>query len=129
MTTNDMTKILAILKAAYPSSFKDLTKEEAMGIINLWTLHLKDMPVDVVSISVNRLIAKSKFVPTISEVLTDLSNLYWDAYSKRQLFRNEHTKLSPETLNRLDYILEVLNPYREKGDILTNMLESPKLLK
>ena len=129
MTTNDMTKILAILKAAYPSSFKDLTKEEAMGIINLWTLHLKDMPVDIVSISVNRLIAKSKFIPTISEVLADLSSLYWDAYSKRELFRNEHTKLSPEALSRLDYIMEVLDPYRERKDILTNMLESPKLLK
>lgn len=129
MTNQDMTKILAILKAAYPSSFKDLTKDEAMGIINLWTLHLKNIPVDIVSISINRLIAKSKFVPSISEVKQDLDNLYWDAYNKKQYGRTGHTKLTPEAEQRLNYILEVLDPYKQQGDILTTMLESPYLLK
>ena len=36
MTRDETTKVLALLKAAYPNSYKGMTKEEAMGTISIW---------------------------------------------------------------------------------------------
>ena len=37
MTKQEVVKIMAVLKAAYPSYYRDMRREEAEGIVNLWT--------------------------------------------------------------------------------------------
>ena len=47
MTRDETTKVLALLKAAYPNSYKGMTKEEAMGTISIWTMQFESVPVEL----------------------------------------------------------------------------------
>ena len=80
MTRDETIKMLAILKAAYPNSYKGMTNDEANGMIAVWTMQFADMPADIVLMALNKLISTSQFPPAISEVKKKISNLHWEAY-------------------------------------------------
>lgn len=80
MTKKEALQILAILKAAYPSSYNGMTKEEATGTVSVWCMQFSDMPVDIVMMAVQKLIATNKFPPAISEVKHKLEKIHWEAY-------------------------------------------------
>lgn len=81
MTKKEAATILAILKAAYPNSYKNMTQEEAMGTISVWAVQFADMPADIVLMAVHKAISSSPFPPAICEVKAKLSKLYWEASS------------------------------------------------
>ena len=63
-------KILAVLKAAYPHSFKDITKRDAESMITLWSTMFQADPYEVVSAAVAALISTRTvgYSPTVGEV-------------------------------------------------------------
>ena len=81
MTQNDAIKILAVLTAAYPHSYKSMTPEEANGVVAVWLLQFADVPADIVFMAVNMAISSCKFPPSICEVKEKLKKLFWDSYT------------------------------------------------
>lgn len=79
MTKKEAATILAILKAAYPNSYKNMTQEEAMGTISVWAVQFADMPADIVLMAVHKAISSSPFPPAICEVKAKLSAMHWEA--------------------------------------------------
>lgn len=79
MKREDTIKVLSVLKAAYPNFYKNMSKEEAMGAINLWTMQLSNIPCDIVLMAVNKIIATSKWPPSIAEVREKIKDLYYEA--------------------------------------------------
>lgn len=82
MTKKEALQILAILKAAYPSSYNGMTKEEATGTVSVWCMQFSDVPVDIVLMAVQKLISTNKFPPAISEVKAKIESIHWEAYEK-----------------------------------------------
>lgn len=80
MTIVEAAKILAVLKAAYPNSYKGMSDEAALGTCSVWAIQFADMPVDVVLMAVHKAIATNTFPPSISEVKQKLYLLHWEAY-------------------------------------------------
>lgn len=80
MTKKEALQILAILKAAYPSSYNGMTKEEATGTVTVWCMQFADIPADVVMMSVHKLISTCKFPPSISEIKDNIRTIHWEAY-------------------------------------------------
>ena len=81
MTNDEAIKILAVLTAAYPHSYKSMTPEEANGVVAVWSLQFADVPADIVFMAVNMAISSCKFPPSISEVKEKLKNLFWESYT------------------------------------------------
>lgn len=79
MTREEAVKILSVLKAAYPNSYRGMTKDEANGTIGVWAVQFCDIPYPVVSIAVNKLISTNTFPPSINEVKEKIQSLYWEA--------------------------------------------------
>lgn len=73
MNKSDFTKIIAIIRAAYPNQ-KFITNELEL---NYWYMELKDLQYDVLSKAVRRHIQTNTFVPTIA----GLRNLYGELLS------------------------------------------------
>lgn len=95
MTREETIKILAILKAAYPNSYKNMTKEEANGTVTIWAMQFATMPAEVVMLAINKLISTSPFPPAICEVKNKISGLYWESWEA--LRQNKEFKtLTPE---------------------------------
>lgn len=80
MTREETIKVLAILKAAYPNSYKGMTREEAQGTVSVWAMQFAAFPVEVVLLAINKIIASSTFPPTISEVKETMRGMYWELW-------------------------------------------------
>ena len=77
MTTEEIRNVLAILKQAYPSSFKDISEEDARGTIKLWKLMFENEDPSMVNAAVISLIATRTvgYTPTIGEICQKLREL------------------------------------------------------
>lgn len=68
MTRQEAIAIMAMLKTAYPSFYKDLSKEELNAAVNLWATMFSDDPAYIVTEAVKSLICTLKYPPTIADV-------------------------------------------------------------
>lgn len=113
MTADETSKILATLKAAYPHSFKDLTRRDAEAMIELWTTMFSAESYSEVSAAIAALISTRTvgFSPTVGEVKEKLQSLMltstlseqdaWALVSKACSngiygYKKEFAKLPPE---------------------------------
>lgn len=69
MTKEETIKIMAILKAAYPTYYKDQTQEEALVSVGVWQATLIEYDYKAVSEAVKQLIKTMKFAPSIAEII------------------------------------------------------------
>lgn len=115
MNKKETVQILAILKAAYPNFYKDMTAEEAQGTISVWALQFADLPADIVLMALNKAISTSKFPPTIAEIKDKMKALYWEAYGKiNPLF--DYEPLSAEDEMMYDRIRKITERFKnDKG--------------
>lgn len=113
MTREETIKILSILKAAYPNSYKNMTKEEANGTVAVWTTQFADMPAEIVLHIINDCISESPFPPAISEVKHRIDSMCLQA---KFMLSEQRTipYLSDESVNRLKQIIEVIESANQK---------------
>lgn len=123
MTREEAIKILTILKAAYPNSYKNMTKEEANGTVNLWAQQFADVPYFVVTLAVNKQISKSTFPPAISEVKSAIKSMYWEAWGELNTHRNCNT-LDEHTAQQLKQIMDCCSSLKQQEEPrLVNLLK------
>lgn len=129
MNVIESKKILAVIKSAFPNSFKGMTVEGVSATANMWTMQFADIPYEVVSIAVKKIIKDNKFPPSIEEVKEKIcSNLYWEAmqeipYQHGGIFANNTDEIDPKRLEILKEIVRVAEIMRERKPIETNNLE------
>ena len=123
MTKTETAQILAILKAAYPNSYKNLTTEDATATVNVWAAQFAKMPVGVVMIAVNKLISTNVFPPTITEVKERIRGLYWEAWEMIDQHSRGFRKLDEKTLATTKEILKVVEPMRTIERVEPTMYE------
>lgn len=78
MTYDETLAIMAVLKAAYPTFYKDMKRSEAEGIVGLWAEMFKDEPAEVVAVAVKAHIANDvkgypPHIGAIKEAITKIS--------------------------------------------------------
>ena len=57
MTREDTLDLLSVLKAAYPNFYRDMTRQDANHVIDLWFEMFKDEPAELVALAVKAHIA------------------------------------------------------------------------
>ena len=112
MTTKEAAQILAILKAAYPNSYKGMSEEDAMGTISVWALQFADMPAEIVLMAVHKAISSSTFPPSIAEVKDKLTSLYWEAYGMLDDRQYQNQCLPERTKEQAKMIYEATSKYK-----------------
>lgn len=108
MTKSEATKILAILTAAYPNFYKNLSVEEANGVVSVWTIQFANIPADIIFMAVNKAISSCKYPPSIAEVKERITGLYWDAYTALA----SRETMSPQAVKEYERIYELTKDYR-----------------
>lgn len=117
MTKTETAQILAILKAAYPNSYKNLTTEDVKATVNVWAAQFANMPVAVVMVAVNKLISTNVFPPTITEVKERIRSLYWEAWEMLNLHNQGLEPLDERTLKTTEEIIKTVEPMRTMGRV------------
>lgn len=117
MTKAETAQVLAILKAAYPNTYKTLSAEDATATVNVWAAQFANIPVNVVMIAVNKLISTNIFPPAITEVKERIRSLYWEAWEMIQQHNRGLKRLDDNTLAATQQILKAVEPMRTKQRI------------
>jgi hypothetical protein len=112
MNRKETAQVLAILKAAYPNFYKNLTSEDAQGIVGVWSMQFADMAADIVLMALNKATSeKEQHPPNIAEVKKKLESVHWEAYEKIE--RNYRLKnLSAEELATYKRIYEETQKFK-----------------
>lgn len=122
MTREETIKVLAILKAAYPNSYKNMSKEEASGTVAIWTMQFAEIPVELVMIAVNKLISTSPFPPAICEVKKKFGGMYWEVWQLLQADK-QIPKLTPEQRAMYKRMFDVIEKVRNSCETEPSLYE------
>lgn len=76
MDNYEATKLLAMIKVAYPNSYKGMDNESLMATVNMWAMSFSDVPYTIMEHAFNSLRMKLKFPPTVAEMAEEISHLY-----------------------------------------------------
>lgn len=109
-------KVLATLRAAYPTFYKSLTPDEMTAVVNLWEIQFKDCTYPETVTACHALISSrtSNFPPTIGELKQSLFSLRnpgaitaWEAWaavsrciSRGSVHSREDWELLPEVVRK-----------------------------
>ena len=122
MTKEEAMVILAILKSAYPNSYRNVTVEDASGIATIWAAQFVNIPAKVVMIAINKWIATQPFPPSISELKKKISGLHWEAWEVLETHKR-HKHLSSEQVAEFKEILEVSEALRRRVNSEPTLIE------
>lgn len=122
MTQTETAKILAVLTAAYPNTYKSMTPKEAAAAVLVWAGQFADIEYDIVFMAVQKAISTSKFPPTVSDVREKIRELHWEAYDAVQ--EGLRMGCSAEQLAEYQRIYDHTESYRynKSGPELRDML-------
>lgn len=118
MNKKEAAQVLAILKASYPNNYKNLTTEDAQGIVSVWSLQFADMAAEIVLMALNKAISTNKYPPSIAEVKEKITSVHWEAY---EMMNAHYTlkSLSDEEFAYYKRIYDATQSYKfdNKGEI------------
>ena len=75
MTREEIIVILKVLKTAYPKFYTDMSKEEMLNTIDLWSEMFAHEDARLVTVAVKNLINTFKWVPTIADIKEEMHKL------------------------------------------------------
>ena len=118
MTAKESAQILAVLTAAYPNAYKNITEQEAAAVALVWASQFADIPYDIVFMALQKAISSCKYPPTICEVKGKLSDLSWEAYEAIENIHRREKYTTGETdgrrLQEYERIYELTNKYKNR---------------
>ena len=79
MTLEESAKLLALIKLAYPNSYKDIDKGTQLATVNLWQRAFNQVPFAVMELALDHFVKGSKFPPTIAEMCDELKSIHGEA--------------------------------------------------
>ena len=112
MTTKEATQILAVLTAAYPNAYKNMSEMDAAAVALVWAAQFADVPYSIVFMALQKAISKSKFPPTVCEIKERISSLYWEAYEVIRDHETGQRRLTEEDLAIYRHVYDSTSPYR-----------------
>lgn len=108
MEQSNFSKIVNVLRIAYPYYFKDMEKESTIMFNQLYYSKLKKYDYVVVSNAVNKIIEKSEFMPTIAEILAECNKETRKLYKLKidKMYANGYFKTDQEYGKALQWLFE-----------------------
>lgn len=123
MTQEETIKLLALVKVAYPNSYKDIDKDTQLATVNMWHRAFVDTPLGIVEMALENFIKVSKFPPTIADIIERLRAMNSEATlymlvpgmeKEREVYR---------------YIMNATAPYSERNECIIQHNRIENLLK
>lgn len=92
MTREEAKKLLALIKVAYPNSYKDMDRDFALATVNMWQSTFPEVPYVIMETAFNQFRKKSKFPPTVADMYEELQGLYFSAVESVMSTNNKQLK-------------------------------------
>lgn len=113
MNREETIKLLALIKVAYPTAYRDMDNTTKNATVNMWMATFPKVPYNVMEMAFNHFRLVSKFPPTVADITEELKTLYYKALDGAMVARTFGEK---EELKGNMWIMEQTVAYKN-GDI------------
>ena len=123
MTRQEALAVLAILKTAYPTFYKNYSKEDINAAVDLWATMFADDPAHIVTEAVKSLMCTLKYPPTIADVKEKIAMI---------MQSQTQTMTEMEAWQRVKVAISYYNAsenFAELPPILQKIVGSPNVLR
>lgn len=79
MNKQEATRLLALVKVAYPTAYRDLDDATKKATVNMWQMSFPDVPYPIMEQAFNHFRMVSKFPPTVAEMVEELRYIHYHA--------------------------------------------------
>ena len=110
MTLEESIKLLALIKLAYPNSYKDIDKDTQLATVNMWQRAFNTTPLAVMELALDHFVKTSKFPPTIADMCEELKCTHFEA------LQNVLTLESGKERDINKYIMQHTECFKECND-------------
>lgn len=107
MTNEEAAKLLAMIKIAYPTSYRDLDEDSTRATIAMWQNTFADVPYVILTLAFENFRRRSKYPPTIAEMYEELKSLYYIS-----VFDAQQAEQFGKPDERCRYVLEQTSRFR-----------------
>ena len=110
MTLEESIKLLALIKLAYPNSYKDIDKDTQLATVNMWQRNFNAVPFGIMELALDHFVKLSKFPPTIADICDELKHIHYEA------LQNVLSLDDGEQRNLNKYIMQQTKGFTERND-------------
>ena len=79
MNKQEAIQLLALIKVAYPTAYRDMDQASKVATVNMWEGSFPDVPYPIMEQAFNRFRMASKFPPTVADIVDELKNIHFRA--------------------------------------------------
>ena len=110
MNRQEAIKLLALIKVAYPSTYKDMDNTSKNATVNMWQSTFSDVPYVIMELAFDHFRRVSKFAPTPADMFDELKTLYYRAVGDAMIIPNDDNRKK-----QIQYVID--NTSRFRGTI------------
>lgn len=92
MTVEESIKLLALIKLAYPNSYKEIDKDTQLATVKMWQRTFDTLPFAIIQMALDHFVKKSKFPPTIADMVEELKNIHYEAVQSALIVDNKEQR-------------------------------------
>ena len=126
MNKQEAVKLLALIKIAYPTAYRDMDDASKKATVNMWQMSFPDVPYPIMEQAFNHFRMVSKFPPTVAEMVEELKHIHFAALEGALI----HKSLGDEKMvNKFREIMAYTGRYKDNerlGELTSGNL--PRLL-
>lgn len=79
MNKTEAIKLLALIKIAYPTAYRDMDDASKKATVNMWQMSFPEVPYPIMEQAFNHFRMVSKFPPTVAEMVEELKCIHHQA--------------------------------------------------
>ena len=79
MNKQEAVKLLALIKVAYPTAYRDMDDASKKATVNMWASSFPEVPYGIMEQAFNHFRMVSKFPPTVAEMVEELKKIHYQA--------------------------------------------------
>lgn len=79
MNKQEAAKLLALIKIAYPTAYRDMDEVSKKATVNMWQMSFADVPYLIMEQAFSHFRMVSKFPPTVAEMVEELKKIHHQA--------------------------------------------------
>ena len=125
MNREESIKLLALIKVAYPTAYKDMDNASKQATVNMWHTTFPKVPYPIMEMALNRYRLSSKFPPTVAEMCEELKHLHWQAVEEAM---RDTAFGRTDAFDTYDFIMEHTEVYKNGSYLESPIRDSIKAL-
>ena len=125
MNREESIKLLALIKVAYPTAYKDMDDVSKKATVVMWHTTFANVPYQIMEMAFNRFRMSSKFPPTVAEMCEELKHLHWQAVEEAM---QAAAFGRGEDLHTYEWIMENTEVYKSQAYLDTPIMAGVKSL-